>query len=167
MSSAAEERCICGHWKTTHIIDLDKAECVCAHAGCKCRSFFLWEVSFYGPDGKKYTTSDVAKFVRDNPDLFTDDERRIRFYRRIAHAATFGRKAKACTAETGLSSLTTGVANEWHGWTLAHFPKTYVEPKEFSGATAQSKAELGRDREAESTSKERRENPELRRDESA
>ncbi len=119
-----ERRCICRHHEQTHLFD--GVESVCMHEGCKCKCFHLWEVAFFDPWGAKHVVCDIAKFVRDRADLFTDSEREIHGPK----TSKGNRSEQAYTnAETGLGQVGRGEIKSWHNWTLCHFPKTYIEPK--------------------------------------
>lgn len=118
-----ERRCICGHCETTHIVE--HLETICAHAGCKCNQFFLWEVHLLDPMGNLHIICDVDKFVRDRDDLFTTEEREIHGIK----TKNGNRSENSYTrAGSGLSKLTQKQQDSWHGWTIARYPKTYIEP---------------------------------------
>lgn len=122
-AEAIQRRCICRHYETTHIIE--GSESICTHTGCKCQNFFLWEVTFYDPTETMHTTSDVAKFVRDNQGLFLPED--VEMKDKPCRAFYHGLSGQYCNAECGLDSLVTYRTNSWKDWTVAIFPKTYRE----------------------------------------
>jgi hypothetical protein len=93
----------------------DNAESICASTICACKDFHLWDVTFLTPDGLKITTSDIYKFVRDNPFLFNAED--------LVVKAT--PQHKWCNADSGLHELALGRLDSWKGWQIFTYPKTF------------------------------------------
>lgn len=120
MSHPLETRCICGHAKCTHIFDWNDS--VCANSQCECSKYIEWRVTFRDPDGKLRTTSDIAKFVRDNAVEFGDDAVMIHWPCYPVHGV---KKGEGCKAANALHQLHEGRRESWNGWTLAIKSATY------------------------------------------
>jgi hypothetical protein len=122
MSSPSEHRCICRHANFKHLTDAE--ETVCLVDGCKCSEYFEWQITYRDPGGKLHIVHDIAKFVRDNGHLFGFSEIEPTFY----NGAHKGLANVYIPAEQGLTNLNCNRNQiEWHGWTVAQFPKTYHE----------------------------------------
>lgn len=146
MPAPTERRCICGHAEATHVFCVDEIGNndgnICAKEGCPCMEFYLWEVVLESPRAERYRVTDCAKFVRDNPDLFDWEDREAR----PDASKKNGLCHKWVFAETGLSAIITKRQEQWKGWSVVMFPKTFRKNLGASGKPEGGKLESGRER---------------------
>jgi hypothetical protein len=119
--SVAERRCICRHAEHLHI--LEGSETICAHHGCTCKQFYLWSVDFRSPSGKVYTVPDIAKFVRDNWELFGVADAELT--KCASSVYRLNKSGMYSRAEDALTKLGCRYIDSWKGWTVFTFPKTF------------------------------------------
>lgn len=116
-----DQRCICGHHATSHIIDSSMEESICCVRTCDCQNLHLWEVTLQDPYGKNHVTTDVQKFVRENSDLFEWSDLEMKM------SPSSENKGDAwCNAYRGLHALIHDRTQEsWKGWSVLTFPKSF------------------------------------------
>jgi len=115
MSAHVYEPCICRHWRHSHVFD--GAESVCAVEGCDCNGFHLWSVVLSDPFGGRHVVSNIQGFVRrDHPELFEDGDAEIKF---CPQGGDYTR------ADRALMKLVDGQLENWKGWEVFTFPKTF------------------------------------------